>query len=139
MKKSSLANSIQGVRLTFYLFQKLISWWVFDPGQKFQQFWMFHEGTFHMRTKIFLKNFNKTALVPKIDQRWRHPSKYLTWSKLLTLCAFKPLKKLYYNHDYFCYRWFPAWHQHILWRQNIILLDSEFKAIKFFLDARCKM
>ena len=49
----------------------------------------------------FLKNFKKTALVPKIDQRWRHPSRYLTWSKLLTFCAFKPLKKLSYNHDYF--------------------------------------
>ena len=51
----------QGVRLTFYLFQKLIFWSLWWVGQKFQQFSVFHEGTFHMRKRKFFQKISKNS------------------------------------------------------------------------------
>ena len=81
-------KSVQGVPLPFFLFQKLISQRPKQLGQKFQQFSAFHEVPFHMRKIFFWKNFEKKTLVTKIDQRGRHPSRYHTWSKLLTFLCF---------------------------------------------------
>ena len=40
----------------------LISQRIRQVGEKFQQFSMFHEGTFHMRDKKFFENFQKNSI-----------------------------------------------------------------------------
>ena len=90
---------VQGVPIPFFLFQKLIPQRPRQVGQKFQQFSAFHEVPFHMRQKFFFQKFWKKVLVYKIDQRWRHPSRYHTRSKIFNFCIFRPLNLLVFRYN----------------------------------------
>ena len=137
---------LQGVPLPFFLFQKLITQRPKQLHQKFQQFLAFHEVPFYMSKFFFMKNFEKMTLVTKIDQRGRHPSRYHTWSKLLTFCVFRPLEQVVFEHNY-CFwiilsiRWtyfLTTVHsiaQNLIWSNDIFLTNCVKTA--YFLISQC--
>ena len=81
MKKGFYYHSsksyLQGVRLTFHLFQKAITWPIIDLGQKFLLVSAIYGLPFCLKQKNFFENFEKIALFPKNVQRWRYLSSQL--------------------------------------------------------------
>ena len=95
---------------------------------------------------VFLKKFEKKTLFTKIDQRGRHPSRYHTWSKLLTFCVFRLLEQVVFEHNY-CFwiilsiKWtyflttVYSIAQNLIWSNDIFLTNCVERA--YFLISQC--